>query len=247
MTNARTKTRAEVEAEFKQKYGWADGVRENPLTFVDHLASHPEYGPQLLAKAARLLQARRGQGQPALADKPQPDTPIVDVNGTPTGRYTYSAEQYDKLEEWRDAQREAKLAERFGPLEKLQQRISQAEQHAQIRQQAHAEMASTLTELRQQPHFTEHEAAIKQALLDHEEWGDNVYRAYTHVLTTQVLPTLSRTEQQKVLDSLQTKAAGATVNPGMASPSQAPKFKDFGEAIRYYDAHPDEAAAMAKR
>jgi hypothetical protein len=182
-----------------------------------------------------------------VSEEPQPDVPIVDGQGQPTGQATYSAKQLKAWQEWNWTQREQALNDRFSPLEKLSQRIEQAEQQAQITEQAATQSRAVLEDLRQQPHFKEHEAAIKQALLEHEDWGDNVYRAYTHVLTTQVLPTLTKTEQSKVLASLQTQAQGGTVNPGQTAPTQTPKFKDFGEAIRYYEALPDEAAVMAKR
>jgi hypothetical protein len=250
LANTRTKTRSEVEAEYRQKYGWADQFQADPYAFVDRwidqLAGHSQYGPQILAKAARMLQARRGAAAPATADEPQPNVPIVDTNGNVTGQ-TYSAEQFKKWQEWSWQQREAALNQRMQPIEQLHQQIRQHAQREQMREVAERETKSTLTELRAMPHFKEHEAAIKQALVDHEEWGDNVHRAYVHVLTSTVLPTLSQTEQAKVLDSLKTKAASGTVNPSGQTPAQTPKFKDFGEAARYYDAHPEEALAMARR
>ena len=118
---------------------------------------------------------------------------------------------------------------------------------AQLEHQSRTTAQTTLRELRTQPYFTRHEPAIKQALIDHPEWGDNVHRAYVHVLTATVIPGLTRTEQAKVLDHLKTQAAGASVHPGSASASGPPKFKSFGEAARYYAEHPDEAGAMAQR
>jgi hypothetical protein len=74
LNNTRTKTRSEVEAEYKQKYGWADSFQTDPYAFVDswmdQLASHSQYGPQILAKAARMLQARRAMDEAlAMANK----------------------------------------------------------------------------------------------------------------------------------------------------------------------------------
>ena len=255
LAHARTKTEAEVTArlaqEYRTKYGWADQLQENPVGFYewlhDQLASHPEHGPKILAKAGRALQSRRGQtavsGPP---ERPKPDVPITDAHGNVTG-YLYSDKQQDALDEWRWAQREATLNEKFAPLEALTQRIENAEHLAAIRDQADHQTTAVLADLRQQPYFKEHEAAIKTALIEHEDWGDNVYRAYTHVLTTQVLPTLSRTEQAKVLETLQQQAAGSTVNPRGSAPVQKPKFTSFAESARYYADHPEEAAAMANR
>jgi hypothetical protein len=247
LANTRTKTRGEVEAEYRQKYGWADAFQRDPYGFwertTDHFAGHSQFGPQILAKAARMLQARRGQQPqtPAVAEEPQPDVL------TDTGVPVYSAPQLKKWQEWNGVQREAALSQRLQPLEQLHQQIQRQAHETQIQETAHRETGAVLKELRQQPHFKEHEAAIKQALAEHDDWGDNVYRAYVHVLQTVVFPTLSQTEQAKVLADLKTKAASGTVTPSGQTPSQTPKFKDFGEAARYYDAHPEEAAIMAKR
>ena len=251
LDNARTKTRAEVEREFKQKYGWADEFHREPYTFVeswiDQLAQHPQYQQQLLAKAARLLNSRRGShAQAAPPEEPAADLPYVDGQGNVVGQ-TYSATQLKQWRDWDWAQREATLADRFAPLEQRAQRQEQAEQIAQLQATASQHSQHTLTELRSQPYFKEHEADIKRAFADHPEWGDNLHRAYLHVLTTRVLPKLSQTEQAKVLDSLQTKAAATTVSPQTQTATSKPKFKSFEEAIRYYEAHPEEAAVMAKR
>lgn len=254
LDNARTKTRADVEREYKQKYGWADQFHEQPYEFVeswiDQLAQHPQYGSQILAKAARLLNSRRGRQigpeAGAAVEEPVPDVPIVDGQGQVVGQ-TYSATQLKKWREWDWAQREATLADRFAPLEQRAQRQEQAEQVAQLQATATQQSQQTLTELRAQPYFKDHEADIKRAFADHPEWGDNLHRAYLHVLTTTVLPKLSQTEQAKVLDSLQTKAAATTVSPQAQAATAKPHFKSFAEAIRYYEAHPEEAAAMANR
>lgn len=253
LANTRTKTEAEVKAkleqEVRQKYGRFDGFDENPYGFteslIDQLAQHPQYQQQLLAKAARLLQSRRGAQSP-VAEEPQPDVPIVDGQGNQTGQ-TYSAKQLKVWQEWSWAQQQAKLDERFGPLEKLNQRIEQAEQTAQIQEQAVQHSTATLTELRSDPYFKQHEAAIKAEFAAHEEYGDNIHAAYVRVLTRDVLPTLSQTEQRKVLDSLSSKAAGTTVNPGGTASTPPPKFTNFGDALKYYADHPDEAAVMAQR
>ena len=251
LESTRGKTRTEVETEYRQKYGWADEYQRDPWTFMqqrlDAMANHPQYAPHVLSYYARALQARRGLNGPragtgqAQVEEPKPDVPIVDAQGQVTG-YTYSDKALKAMRQYDRAQLDSQVAQKLQPLEQLAQQWQQAQQQAQVDRQA----SQTLTELRQQPHFTEHEAAIKQALIDHEDWGDNVHRAYLHVLQTKVLPTLSQTEQAKVLTSLQTQANGGSVNPGQRAPSQTPKFKSFSDAAEYYAAHPDEAAAMAK-
>src|SRR3990167_8997571 len=212
---------------------------------MDQLAQHGEYGPKVLAKAARLLQSRRGQGTPVAAEEPAPDIPITDAQGTPTGEFTYSAKQLKKLREDEHAAAKAEYDERIAPLEQAHRQTQTDRQIAHLERTSHAHAQETLAELRQQPHFKTHEPAIKQALIDHPEWGDNVHRAYVHVLTTTVMPGLTQSAQTQVLDHLQTQAAGASVHPGAASASGPPKFKSFGEAARYYAEHPADAEAMA--
>lgn len=205
-------------------------------------------GPKLLAKAARMLQARRGQQQPATVEEPQPDVPIYDLSGHDTGQRTYSAQRSALREQWLKQQWEASLTERLGPIEEVTREYRSQQERARVEQQSTQHAQTTLGELRQQPHFSEHEPAIKQALIDHPEWGADVHRAYAHVLTTDVIPKLSRTEGAKVLDHLQTQANGASVHPNGSTASGPPKFKSLRDALVYFDAHPDEAeASLAKR
>lgn len=253
LTNTRTKTRSDVEAEYRQKYGWADQFHSDPYTFVDswvdQLAAHPQYQAQILAKAARLLNARRGAQAPQASqptEEPKPNVPIVDGHGNVTG-YTYSADQLKVWRDWDWKQKQSALDERIQPLEQMRTAIEHQAQQAVAQQQADEQARTTLTELRQDPHFKQHEAKVKAALMAHPEWGDNIHRAYHHVLQTDVFPTISRTAESNVLGQLKTQAAGGTVNPGQSAPTQTPKFKDFGDALRYFSEHPDEAAAMAKR
>ena len=241
LDNARKKTRGEVEAEFRQKYGWADQFQTDPYTFVeawvDQLAEHPQYQPQILAKAARLLASRRGLTQPV--EDLKADVPIVDANGNVTG-YTYRGDVLDKVLDRR-------LKERFDPLEQRAQAQEQREQLATLQQQSWDHASKKLTELRQNPYFKEHEAKVKAALAAHDEWGDNIHAAFNHVLLTDILPTLSQHEQRKMVESLQQKASASTVGPSGAGAATPKKFKSFAEAAAYYDAHPDEGEVLAHR
>lgn len=235
--------------DYQQKYGWATQFEQDPYTFVDawmdQLAGHPQYGPQLIAKMARTLQSRRGQSAPA-NEEPAPDVPIVDATGQVTG-HTYSAKQLKAWREWDWQQKQGALDQRLQPLEQMRQALEQRDQIALLQQHAEQTAVQTLTELRQDPYFAQHEGKVKQALMDHPEWGDDVKGAYLHVLRTEVFPGIGQQAEAKVLDSLKTQAAGGTPNPGMGATRSTPKFNDFGEALRYYAEHPDEARAMANR
>ncbi len=236
--------------EFRDKHGWVDQFQTDPLPYLeqwmDQLSGHQEMGPKLLAKAARMLQSRRGASAPQASEEPQPNIPIQDANGNVVG-YTYDAKQQKAWQEWNWSQREAALNERLQPLEQMRQQADQQREMTQLHETSMRESQATLTEMRTNPVFTEHEAKVKAALIEHPEWGADVQRAFNHVLVTQVIPTLSNTASRKVLDSLANKAGGATVNPGGAVASQAPKFKSFSDAMRYYAEHPAEADAMASK
>ncbi len=251
LANARAKTRAEVDAEYRQKYGWADEAARDPWGFtqrqLDQLAHHPNYETHVLNYAARLLNARRAQTKPQ-AEEPKPNVPVVDQSGNIVS-YTYDEKGLKALRQYEQQAADGALSQRLAPIE-------QFIQQAQMREVQHAvdtQAGSMLTELRDQPYFKEHEGAIKRAFAEHPEWGDNVHRAYLHVLTTEVIPTLSQREQQQVLATLQTKAAAGSVSPTGQAASGAPRFrtgnfkKDAVAAMEYFANHPEEAEAMARK
>lgn len=207
----------------------------------DRYANHPQYEQHLLRAAANLLRSRRGQQAP-LTPEPQPDIPVFNEQGQQVNT-TYSAKQLAQWHEWKAAQQEAKLAQRLRPLEERIQQQQAKEQAAEQKAELDRSALTTVAELRQDPRFVEHETEIKTVFAEHPEWGDNLYRAYVHVLNTKVLPG----EQTKVLDHLKTQAQGSTITPGTPAVSSVPKFKNFAEAARYFEAHPAEAALMSNK
>ena len=225
--------------EWRDKHGWAEQFQSDPYTFVDswmdQLAQHPEYSPKLLAKAARMLQARRGLNvQPQTPEEPQADIPVTDGDGRVVNQ-VYSAAQLRKWHEWNAAQQDAKIAERLSPLEQMHQQIQQAHQQAEAQQRAIDTATTRLAALRQNPLFVEHEAKVKAALIAHEEWGDDIGLAFAHVLATEVLPARDAT----TLATLKQHAAASTVAPNGQVGTTMPKLKNFEEALRYFDAHPE--------
>ncbi len=225
---------------------WYQDAIQNPYGFYERLSgelqNHPEYGPKVRSYAARLLQQARGQTQEAT--EPEPDIPIQDDQGRITG-YTYSAQQLKKLRAFERSEQQAEFAEKLRPLEERAQRQEQQEARAEIKRQSDEWATNRLAELRSIPIFKEHESKVKATMLAHEDWNED--RAFNYVLTTEILPNMSRTEQAKTVASLQQKAVAGTVGARDAATSQRPKFKDFTEAMRYMEAHPEEAAALAER
>ena len=250
LENTRKKTRAEVEQEYKSRYGHYDEFERDPFSAVtgwlEQASEHSLLGPMvqhyITERAKHYAPPEAAQ---AVGEEPKPDTPIVDDQGRVTG-YTYSDKALRSWQNWNEQQLLAKLEKRFGSLEQTNQRFAQQEQFREQQRAAVQYADVTLTSLRQQPYFKEHEGAVKQALMDHPEWGDNVHAAYAHVMATQILPSLGSAERREAVTALTGKGAGSTVSPGGTAPG-APKFKSFKDAARYYAEHPDEAAAMAKR
>jgi hypothetical protein len=260
LENARRKAREEAEGEW-QPYAWAKQVPRDQLQrmaawyqsairdpyslyerLTQELSAHPEYGAKVRSYAARLLRQSR---QATVEDEmPQPDIPVMNEQGQVVAR-TYSDKQLEKREAYLRQQSEQSIAERLRPLEQRQARAEAKERELAARQQANQYAADTLKELRQNEHFKAHEPKVKAALLAHPDW--DVYRAFNHVLATDVLPGLSQAEQAKTLATLQQKAAAGTVGPRGAVTTDRPKFKDFAEAMRYMETHPEEAAALAER
>lgn len=240
--------------EFQESYGWIREAESNPQQYIDQLLTRAENDQAmqqwLWSRYGRALQGRRGQrvAEQPVAEEPQPDIPVMDANGQVVS-HTYSAKQLKALRAWEKSQMDAALAERLQPLEQMRQQQEQQVQRAQAQQQAFQSATQTLDRLRKSEMFTKHEKEFKAYFAEHEEYGDNVDAAWWSYVEAKVLPNRDAATSQKVLTHLQTQANGASVHPsGTATATGRPKFKDWDEALRYFDAHPEEAAAsLAKR
>lgn len=247
LDNARAKTRAEVEQEFRQKYSRYDQFETDPLAAVlgwlDQGSQHSIYGPHIANWAEQYVGKRHGQAP----EEPKPDVPIMDQAGNVTG-YTYSDRQLQAREKWLTHQLNQQWEERLGPLEQREAARQERDQQTEVMQNANQHASHTLASLRSQPYFKEHEVRIREAFEQHPEWGDNIHAAYNHVLINEILPNLSQAEQRRTITELQTKAGGNTVNPGSpVTPPRSFKKNDFRSALEYFDTHPDEAERFARR
>lgn len=245
LANARQKTRTEVEAEYQQRFEPYKQFEEDPWgavqNWLERASSHSHYGPILQDYFSKRGQARQAQAP----QEPKPDVPIVNEQGQVTS-YTYSADALKQWREWNNSTLQQQFDEKFRPIEQREAQRQQRETVQEIRQEADRMADTTLGELRQVPHFKENEALVRQAMVDHPEWGANPHRAFNYVLQTHVLPNLSRAEQGRTIEALTGKGSGNTIAPG-STVNATPKFKNFGEAARYFEAHPEEAAAQAGR
>jgi len=163
LTNARNKTRAEVEQEYRTKFGWAESFdrqrAEHGLGILSGLEKAPE---QTLRNLATLLGVNLAQQSVAPTEPEGPPPPDVQLAD---GSEFYSAKQLAKLNEWKDAQYEKKLQafqEQVMPL--LAER-----QHGRLREQAKAEAGSILGSYRARyKSFTRLEPQIKQLMMADE-------------------------------------------------------------------------------
>lgn len=192
----------------------------------------PELSPQIRSLAGATL---AGRNTPQ-ADPPiEPDIPVFDANGQQVAR-TYSDAALAKI---RARDREDLKRELLGEIAPIKQTFEAREHAARVAQASDALYEQAISEL---PLFKEHEAEIAQAMADIPgDAGMALHRAWAKV----VLPKLQSQTEAKLLGNLKQKAVAATVSPGVQPATQAPKFKSFEDAMRYYADHPAEAEAMA--
>ncbi len=240
LKNARDKTRSEVDAEYRQRYGRYDQFENDPWGaiqgWLQQAQGHSLYGP--LVKSWAQQQFEQTQQRTA---EPEADVPVYDANGHVTNK-VFSDKQLRAWQQWNQQAQQAELEQRLSPLEQQAERATQREQQMK----AHYDASQTLTKMREMPYFKEHEGDIREALDAHPEYGDNIHAAYVDVMVSKILPQLGQSEQQKVIDQIQNKQTGATVSPTGVAPAR-PAFKNFREAAEYYAAHPEEAKAMSER
>lgn len=229
LDNARKKTREEVEAnyqwaagvdraEFEAARQWLDLTSRDPILGLDRymqrLASQPDLQPQLRSYAARILGTRTAAAP--VDQMPGPDIPTSESNGEPV---VYSAQQMQRLLEWKDRQTKALLEQELGP-------IKQDREKAQAKVYADAYADATVPRLEKLPGFKEHVAAIRDAYMaipvnDPRTEGEKLKDAYLDVVGPQLT---SEATRQAVTD-LQRKASASTVNPAATSTSTPFDFK----------------------
>ena len=236
LKNAREKTRAEVEAQYADLQ-WAKGAKREDVErgielirslqtnalptwteLTQAMLNHPELGAMTRTELARVMASFRGQAT-AEPEEPQPD--LVADNGTPV----YSAPQLKKWNEWNRTRQEAELQQRLQPYEALRAESEQA----RVMTAASEWATQALSQARSWHGFAEHEAAIKQELVAHEDW--TLEQAYNAVLQRDILPKLTGATRDAVVQDLKTKAAAASLNPGQAAPVTPRRPKDFWEAL----------------
>lgn len=186
-------------------------IQHNPEAFLQSLAQvNPAYS-RFIGGNAGAYKAP----EDAPASMPQPD---VDIGN---GQRSYSVEGLNKLLAWQAQQTEARVVQRFAPIE--QQWKSQA-----MQTQAAASVKAMIEDARQWPGFTEHEAEVLQALrADRKMSLDAAYRKV-------VLPKL-QADRNKLREELlaEIKAKPTTTSvPTPAPATPTPKTRTTEDIAR---------------
>jgi hypothetical protein len=211
----------------------ANQLRTDPVAVVtqmlSELSQHEQYGPQVVAQAARLLQGRRGTQPKPAAEEPEPQPDLVAENG----EAVYSAKQSRAWMAWQQrtmqADFDAKLQSALAPVQEItrEREIAKVQQHAQT-------VANQIYERAQTWHgFKQHEQEIGEVWGQHKDW--TLQDAYLHILHTKILPTLPAQAQAKVVADLQQKAASQSLNPAGVTRPAPPNFHgDFEKALEHF-------------
>lgn len=222
LDNARTKARAEVEAEL----GWAKNIDRATVTEgarIGHLyqTDKPAFIREILAEAmtspelAPLVrsEAARALGTKVATPPSVPDVEILDAQGQVVGNLR---EIVQKL----SAEMAAKeIAPYKQDLSARQERERAQQEHAKLEKSVSTTYQRAMSSL---PQFKEHEAEIAAAMKDiptHDDAGEEidplsaVQMAWAKVVTPE---RLAANAQKKVLDDLKTKAGAQGMNPSAA-------------------------------
>ena len=241
LKNAREKAAQEFQQQYGDAIQFATAFNADPVATVVHmvqqLQSHPEYGQALRSHAGRMLAAQRQQQRPQPEPEPEPDVVFRYADGT-EGR-TYSAEQLVKRDAWREKQIEQRIAERFAPLNDLQQKFTQAREIETKTKEYVQRNAPFAEQLKAMPGFSEHvqEIQAKQVeLFRASPTSDPMalwFQAYREIVPAK----LQQKQQAELATTALAKAAGRDANPAAVSPNPSPVPKSIHEAFAQLGLH----------
>lgn len=217
LTNARQKTRAEVEAEYRAKYAWADQMdrarADQALGLMQAFDKNPEATLRTLAAALGISFQPQPQAPAEPEGPPPPDVRLDD------GSEFYSAKQLAKLNEWQQKQFDARLQQVTARYEPLIQRQVRAD----MQRAADTEAGTTLAECRAQwPQFQALEGDIKARMVADPQLS--LDRAYIQAFAAKGLPALQQQYQTDRASQLSRKAAASAPPPG--APSAVTPLRD---------------------
>ena len=253
--NSRMSAAEKQMAAWKEQHGWAESVDRNQIeqmaqwysryngdagefmeSILQESLNHPVHSASVRSRLGRMMAALKSQQQ-SQPEKIEPGIPVMNDRGEIVAR-TYTDAQMEQI-------LQQKLDAALSPFKQdLDTRTSQA-QKAQQQAQINARADADVKYVTSMPMFEEHKADILSVFQSNPKMS--IREAYDEVLKSKIIPGFGQKHEAKVLSDLQQKAHAQTVNPGSPGGSAPPKFKNFSEAHAYYEAHPEEAEAMAKR
>lgn len=251
LANAREKAKQEAWAQWQHQYGGplsvAQALQADFTGTIQQLLSeaveHPEYGPAVVAQAARLLSGRRGAKAPEVNAEPEPDLQTAD------GQLVYSADQLRAWYKWNAQQQEQKLYERLQPFQQIQDRVQQADALRQLTTDATNRAKDRSEAWKGMPFFEDHKAAIlerqqamfeemkAQAVRGERRFNPNdapweaLQRAYQEIVTQKALPTLQAKQQQSLIQAAVAKSTGSRPDPAASAPAQPRRPRTPDEAL----------------
>jgi len=187
-------------------------------------SSDPQQAQQLRSAAARWLGNGRGQQQAQAEAMPEADLQAQD------GTLVYSAQQAQKLMDWRERRIMAQMSQTVQPLQQFAAKAQAEQMRGEIQANAKDWASKTFAQWSQRPHFTEHKRQIADLMTANPQMG--LADAYAEVLTSVVLPKLSATERSNVVAAMHQKAGAGTTNPARGPASGQARPTSFSEAMR---------------
>lgn len=261
LRNAREK----AVAEYRQQHGWAadvpqrlakSGISEqefttwvndaramsaDPVTFFTtkftELQNHPVYGPQIRSTAGRTL-AGGGNAMP------EPDVQIVDAQGQPTGKLTYSHEQQALKDQWLRTQMTGEFQQMLQPLVADRETRLQQERDAKTQQEIKTAADRVIGKIDRvldlgkatEDRKKELYAAVNTVMAANP--GMDAEDAAWQVREQQILPAADATAQAKALETQKQKAAANTASGSATAPTtERPKTEK--ELSTWMQAHPE--------
>lgn len=223
LTNARNKTRAEVEQAARLKYGWIDDLKidrprtEQALGLMQAIDANPEQAIRTLAHALGINLTPPPVQAPA--GPPPPDVKLDD------GSEFYSAAQLSKLHAWKDEQFDRKVAAVKAEIDQQYKPLIEERHYSKLRDLAAVEATTTLAECRTQwPEFPALETDIKARMMAAPDL--TLDRAYILAFAAKGLPKIQAQYATDRASQLQRKAAASNPGPGAARPVTPLKYRD---------------------
>lgn len=215
------------ESELTALSQWNRQLQENPLEAYRALQQTVQADPALAAHLAPAAAPR-----PAAAADAMPEADLRAEDGT----LVYSATQMRAMQDWTSRQLRTQLLDEMKQQLQPLESVAQSVQHERAQVQAWSEVSTMLAEFRADPQFAQHEAGIRQMLLDDARLAEladanprlAVELAYGRIYRETIAPAERAQTTQAVVDNLRQRAVSGTTNP--AQPRSMTPPRTLGDA-----------------